>query len=102
MGLVPDVVEQAGERHLVGLVVALPSFVVVLANPAEVIETYSVGNLDYLRASVEDIGAKTVCIDDVEIERKQDPLDALEPATATLFSVPTGSNSIRMDGFAAK
>jgi len=37
-------------------------------NPAEVIKTYSVGNLDYLRAYVEDVGVKTVCIADVDIE----------------------------------
>jgi superfamily II DNA or RNA helicase len=52
-------------------------------NPAEVIKTYSVGDLEYLRAYVEDIGVKTVCIDDVDIEQKQNHLGALEPATAT-------------------
>jgi len=52
-------------------------------NPAEVIKTYSVGDLQYLRAYVEDVGVKTVCIDDVEIEREQDQLCALDPATAT-------------------
>jgi len=52
-------------------------------DPAEVIKTYSLGNLEYLRAYVEDTGVKTVCIDDVEIERKQDQLGALDPATAT-------------------
>ena len=36
VGFVLDVVEQAGERHLVGLVVNVPPFVVVFANPAEV------------------------------------------------------------------
>ncbi len=36
VGLVFDVVEEAGERHLVGLVVDVPAFVVVLANPTEV------------------------------------------------------------------
>ena len=36
VGFVLDVVEQAGERHLVGLVVDVPPFVVVLTNPAEV------------------------------------------------------------------
>ncbi|MHC3438951.1 helicase-related protein [Natrialbaceae archaeon A-gly3] len=51
-------------------------------NSAEVIKTYSVGNLDYLRAYVEGVGAKTVCIDDVEIEPKQDSLAKLEPAVA--------------------
>jgi Superfamily II DNA/RNA helicases, SNF2 family len=51
-------------------------------NPAEVIKTYSVGNLEYLRAYIEDIGVKTVCIDDVDIEPKHDQLSALDPATA--------------------
>ena len=36
MGLVLDVVEQTGERHLVGLVVDVPALVVVFANPVEV------------------------------------------------------------------
>jgi superfamily II DNA or RNA helicase len=49
--------------------------------PAEVIKTYSVGDLDYLRAYVEDVGVKTVCIDDVTIEPKREQLSAIEPAT---------------------
>ena len=48
--------------------------------PAEVIKTYSVGDLDYVRAYVEDAGVKTVCVDDVEIEPKPNQLEALEPA----------------------
>ncbi|WP_137286971.1 helicase-related protein [Halorussus salinisoli] len=51
-------------------------------SPAEVIKTHSVGDLDYLRAYVEDEGVKTVCIDDVEIEPRPNRLDALEPAVA--------------------
>src|SRR6056297_2241616 len=51
--------------------------------PAEVIKTYSVGDLDYLRAYVEDVGVKTVCIDDVTIEPKKEQISALEPATAS-------------------
>jgi len=51
-------------------------------NPAEVIKTYSVGNLDYLRAYVEDVGVKTVCIADVDIEPQREQLGALEPMTA--------------------
>lgn len=51
--------------------------------PAEVIKTYAVGDLEYLRAYIENVGVKTVCIDDVEIERKRDRLDALEPAVAS-------------------
>ncbi|WP_251330653.1 helicase-related protein [Haloplanus pelagicus] len=50
--------------------------------PAEVIKTYSVGDLEYLRAYVEDAGVKTVCIDDVEIESKRNRLAELEPASA--------------------
>ncbi|RAW45819.1 hypothetical protein DQW50_07335 [Halorubrum sp. 48-1-W] len=34
--------------------------------PGEVIKTDSVGDLDYVRASVEDAGVKTVCVDDVD------------------------------------
>jgi len=49
---------------------------------AEVIRTYSVGDLDYLRAYVENTGVKTVCIDDVEIGEKSDQLGKLTPAVA--------------------
>ncbi|MDT3436705.1 SNF2-related protein, partial [Haloarcula sp. 1CSR25-25] len=49
---------------------------------AEVIKTYSVGDLDYLRAYVEDAGVKTVCIDDVEVEPKRDQLGELRSASA--------------------
>jgi hypothetical protein len=51
--------------------------------PAEVIKTYAVGNLEYLRAYIEDVGVKAVCIDDVTVERKRSQLDALDPAAAT-------------------
>jgi len=50
--------------------------------PAEVIKTYSVGNLEYLRAYVENVGVKTVCIDDVNVEPKREQLGALDTATA--------------------
>ncbi|GGN94938.1 helicase-related protein [Haloarcula pellucida] len=50
--------------------------------PAEVIKTYSVGDLDYLRAYVEDVGVKTVCIGDVSIEPKREQLGTLDTATA--------------------
>jgi len=56
--------------------------ILINGTPAEVINTYSVGDLDYLRAYIEDVGVKTVCIDDVDIEAKQDSVSALEPATA--------------------
>jgi len=49
---------------------------------AEVIKTYSVGDLEYLRAYVEDVGVKTVCIDDVEIEQQRDQFNELESASA--------------------
>jgi len=52
-------------------------------NTAEVIKTYMVGDLEYLRAYVEDVGVKTVCIDDVDIKRKQDQLGTLDPMTAS-------------------
>ncbi|WP_302080584.1 helicase-related protein [Salinibaculum rarum] len=50
--------------------------------PSEVIKTYSVGDLDYLRAYVEGTGVKTVCIDDVHIEPEEAQIGAIEPATA--------------------
>lgn len=57
--------------------------VLLNGEPAEAIKTYSVGDLDYLRAYVEDAGVKTVCIDDVNIEPKQEQLSAIEPTTAS-------------------
>ena len=51
--------------------------------PAEVIKTYAVGDLEYLRAYIEGVGVKTVCIDDVNVERNRSQLDALDPTAAT-------------------
>lgn len=45
--------------------------------PAEIIRTYEVGNLPYLRAYVEGEGAKTVCLEHVSIESSQNALDSL-------------------------
>ena len=50
--------------------------------PAEVIKTYAVGDLEYLRAYVENAGVKTVCLDDVEVEREDGGLDELTPESA--------------------
>ncbi|GAA0459652.1 SNF2-related protein (plasmid) [Halococcus dombrowskii] len=50
---------------------------------AEVIKTYPVGDLNYLRAYVEGDGVKTVCIDDVDIKPKREQLDTVESGTAT-------------------
>ena len=50
--------------------------------PAEVITTYSVGDIEYLRAYVQDTAVKTVCIDDVDIERQSDGLSQLAGASA--------------------
>ena len=62
---------------------------------AEVIKTYSVGDLDYLRAYVENAGVKTVCIDDVDIEQKGDQLGDLEPSILTTRrSQPSGSTCV--------
>ena len=44
---------------------------------AEVIKTYWVGDLQYIRAYVDGDGVKTVCIDDVEIEPYHDQLSEL-------------------------
>ena len=68
--------------------------------PAEVIKTYSVGDLEYLRAYVEDVGVKTVCIDDVGIERTPDQLDALDPATATHTDYRKSLPVVRRNGSA--
>ena len=44
---------------------------------AEVIKMYSVGDIEYLRAYIEDEGVKTVCVEDVEVERVQSRFDEL-------------------------
>lgn len=49
---------------------------------AEVIKTYAVGDLDYLRTYIENVGVKTVCTDDVNIEPKREQLGALDTAIA--------------------
>ncbi|MDG5775170.1 helicase-related protein [Haloarculaceae archaeon H-GB1-1] len=60
-----------------------PGDAILLNNqPAEVIKMYSVGDLDYLRAYVENVGVKTVCIDDVNVEPKREQLGTLDTATA--------------------
>ena len=56
--------------------------IVLNGDPAEVIKTFSVGDLDYLRAYVEDVGIKTVCIDDVDIEPRREGLSELVSSTA--------------------
>jgi len=53
-------------------------------DPAEVIRTYEVGNLPYLRVYVEGDGAKTVCLDHVSVEPSSDALDTLEDQVADL------------------
>ncbi|WP_254821924.1 helicase-related protein [Haloglomus halophilum] len=45
--------------------------------PAEVIRTYSVGDIDYLRAYIEDTGVKTVSLADVTVEPVTDQADTL-------------------------
>jgi ERCC4-related helicase len=44
---------------------------------AEVIQTRTVGDLQYLRAYIDGEGVKTVCLDDVEIQPRQDPIDTV-------------------------
>ena len=44
---------------------------------AEVIQTQTVGNLDYIRAYIDGKGVKTVCLDDVDVEPCQDQLKTL-------------------------
>ena len=46
-------------------------------NRAEVLKTYSVGDLRYLRAYIEDVGVKTVSLSDVEITPVPDAIDSV-------------------------
>lgn len=43
--------------------------------PAEVIQTQVVGDLQSLRASIEDVGVTTGCLDDVDVEHRRAQLD---------------------------
>ena len=52
--------------------------------PAEVIRTYEVGDLPYLRVYVEGEGAKTVCVEHVSIEPADDALATLDEKVAEL------------------
>lgn len=47
-------------------------------DPAEVIRTYSVGDISYIRAYIEGQGIKTVCIDDIDIGHQRSGADALQ------------------------
>jgi SNF2 family DNA or RNA helicase len=44
---------------------------------AEVIQTRTVGDIKYLRAYINEEGVKTVCLDDVEVQRRQTGLEIL-------------------------
>jgi len=45
--------------------------------PAEIIRTYSVGDIDYLRAYIEEVGVKTVSLADVTVETADDQSNTL-------------------------
>ncbi len=51
--------------------------------PAEVIKTESIGDIEYLRAYIDDIGAKTVCVADVTIEPVQSQLETIDTTITT-------------------
>jgi len=51
--------------------------VVLNDTPAEVIRTQAVGDIEYLRAYIEGEGAKTVCLDDVEIQPSQSGIESI-------------------------
>ena len=42
---------------------------------AEVVDTYSLGDLPYIRAYIENQGIKTVCVEDVEIQEIEEPVE---------------------------
>jgi superfamily II DNA or RNA helicase len=42
---------------------------------AEVIDDYTIGDLPYMRVYIEDEGVKSVCLEDVEVEEIDDPID---------------------------
>jgi len=44
---------------------------------AEVIQTQTVGDIEYLRVYIDGDGTKTVCLEDVDIEPKQSGIDGL-------------------------
>ncbi|GAB6880109.1 helicase-related protein [Halorubrum gandharaense] len=51
--------------------------VILNGSPAEVIKTQTVGEIEYLRAYIDGEGAKTVCLDDVEIQPHRSGIEEL-------------------------
>ena len=51
--------------------------VILNGAPAEVIKTQTVGEIEYLRAYIDGEGAKTVCLDDVEIQPNRSGIEEL-------------------------
>nr|WP_245944467.1 hypothetical protein [Haloplanus salinus] len=51
--------------------------VILNGTPAEVIQTRTVGDIEYLRAYLEGEGVKTVCLDDIDIKPAQSGLERI-------------------------
>lgn len=70
--------------------------------PAEVINTNAVGNVQYLRAYIEDIGVKTVSLSDVEITPLPDTIESLTGSVDELHpnhdEVAADRFDLRMEG----
>ena len=76
--------------------------------PAEVIRTQTVGDIEYLRAYIEGEGAKTVCLDDVEVQPSESgietvsdfQLDSLHPdheaVSAQWFDLHTQATKLKL------
>ncbi|MFC6993865.1 helicase-related protein [Haladaptatus sp. GCM10025707] len=66
-------------------------------HPAEVICTYSVGDLQYLRAYIKDVGVKTVALRDVEVEEADDSIATLTEKAAELHPRHEAVSADRFD-----
>ena len=92
---------------------SLPQFspgqrVILNNTPAEVIRTQTVGDIEYLRVYIEGEGAKTVCLDDVEVQPSQtgierlsdSQLDSLHPdhdtVSAQWFDLHTQATKLKL------
>jgi superfamily II DNA or RNA helicase len=71
--------------------------VILNGTSAEVIRTRTVGDIDYLRAYIEGEGVKTVCLDDVDVQQRQAPIEGL--SSQQLDSLHPGHDAVSAQWF---
>lgn len=64
---------------------------------AEVIQTRTVGDIEYFRAYIEGKGVKTVCLDDVDMQQRKSPVERL--SSQQLDSLYSGHDVVSAQWF---